>query len=164
MGVGELGTPTTQTPTPNSQPPQFRFNVNQKISAFIRSGRVAHLATGDQNGRPHVIPICYVFDGKEIYSPIDEKPKKSSPLRLKRIRNIQANPHVAVVVDRYDEDWRRLAYVLVTGKAKVLRRGPKHQSAVRLLRKKYPQYRKMRLEERPMIRIVPRRVRSWGAL
>jgi len=138
--------------------------LSRKEKALVRSARVAHLATGDQNGRPHVIPICYVFDGKEIYSPIDEKPKKSSPLRLKRIRNIQANPHVAVVVDRYDEDWRRLAYVLVTGKAKVLRRGAKHQSAVRLLRKKYPQYRKMRLEERPMIRIIPVRWKSWGRL
>ena len=131
---------------------------------FLRAARVAHLATADQNGRPHVIPICYVFDGNEIYSPIDEKPKQSSPLLLKRIRNIQANSNVAVVVDRYDEDWRRLAYVLMTGKAMVLLRGAKYQRALRLLRKKYPQYRRMRLEERPMIRIAPVRWKSWGRL
>ena len=132
-------------------------------SRLLRSARVAHLATADQRGRPHVIPICFVFDGKELYSPIDEKPKRTSPLLLKRIRNIQANPYVSVVADRYDENWKRLAYVLITGKAKVLLRGPKHKRALRLLRRKYPQYRKMRLEERPIIRITPARWKSWGS-
>ena len=122
------------------------------------------MATADQKGRPHVIPICFAFDGRELYSPIDEKPKKSAPLLLKRIRNIQANPHVSVVIDRYDENWKRLAYVLITGRAKVLLNGAKHQRAVRLLRKKYPQYQKMRLEERPIIQIIPGRLKSWGAI
>ena len=131
---------------------------------FVRSARVGHLATADENGRPHVMPICYVFDGNDFYSPIDEKPKRSAPLGLKRIKNIQANSHVAVVVDRYDENWKRLAYVLIFGRAKVLLRGPRHRRAVRLLRKKYPQYRKMRLQERPMIRIAPIRWTSWGEL
>ena len=138
--------------------------LSRKEKVFVRSARVAHLATADQNSRPHVIPICYVFDGKEFYSPIDEKPKQASPLKLKRIRNIQANPHVAVVVDRYDENWQRLAYVLMIGKAKILLRGTRHKRAVRLLRKKYSQYRKMRLEQRPIICITPRRVKSWGAV
>ena len=133
-------------------------------SRLLRSARVAHLATADQRGRPLVVPICFVFDGKGLYSPIDEKPKKSAPLLLKRIRNIQANPYVAVVVDRYDENWKRLAYVLITGKAKVLLRGPKHEKAVRLLRRKYPQYQKMRLEGRPIIRITPSRWKIWGAI
>jgi PPOX class probable F420-dependent enzyme len=122
------------------------------------------LATADKTGRPHVIPICFALDGKELYSPIDEKPKKAAPLRLKRIRNIRANPHVAVVIDRYDEDWRRLAYVLIVGKAKLLMRGARHKRAVRLLRKKYPQYKKMRLEERPMIQITPLQWKSWEAV
>jgi PPOX class probable F420-dependent enzyme len=130
---------------------------------FVRSARVAHLATADKTGRPHVIPICYAFDGKEIYSPIDEKPKKTSPLLLKRVRNIRANPYVAVVVDRYDENWKKLAYVLITGRAKLLLRGTRHSRAVRLLRKKYPQYRKMNLEERPIIRIAIAAWTSWGA-
>jgi PPOX class probable F420-dependent enzyme len=131
---------------------------------IIRSARVAHLATADKGGRPLVIPICYVFDGKEIFSAIDEKPKRSSPLLLQRIRNIQSNPRVAVVVDRYDENWKRLAYVLITGKAKVLLKGPTHRKAVLLLRKKYPQYRHMAIHERPIIRITPLRWKSWGTL
>ena len=138
--------------------------MDHKTTAFIRLARVARLATADKTGRPHVIPICFALDGKELYSPIDEKPKKTAPLRLKRIRNIKANPHVAVVIDRYDEDWRRLAYVLIVGKAKLLMRGARHKRAVRLLRKKYPQYKKMRLEERPMIQITPLQWKSWEAV
>jgi len=73
--------------------------VTRREKAFLRSARVARLATADASGQPHVIPICYAFDGRDLYSPIDEKPKRTSPLRLKRIRNIGSNPKVAVVVD-----------------------------------------------------------------
>jgi len=138
--------------------------MTNREKASVQRARVAHLATADDKGRPQVIPICFVLDGKELYSPIDEKPKKTSPLLLKRIRNIRANPHVAVVIDRYDENWQRLAYVLITGRAKILLSGARHQRAVRLLRKKYPQYKKMRLEDRPMICIQPIRWTSWGAI
>lgn len=137
--------------------------MTKREKAFVQSARVAHLATADEKGRPHVIPICFVIDGQRLYSPIDEKPKRTSPLRLKRIRNIRANPHVAVVIDRYDEDWKRLAYVLIAGRAKILLRGARHKKAVRLLRRKYPQYRKMRLEERPMVCVACARWKSWRA-
>jgi len=138
--------------------------MTKREKLFIQEARIAHLATADNQGRPHVIPICFAFDGKEIYSPIDEKPKKTSPLLLKRVRNILANPYVAVVIDRYDEDWNKLAYVLITGRAKLLLRGARHERAVRLLRKKYPQYRQMRLEERPVIRIAIAGWTSWGVI
>ena len=137
--------------------------LSHKEKHFIRSARVARLAT-DNKGQPHVIPICYVFDGQELYSPIDEKPKKSSPQLLKRIRNIRANPYVSVVVDRYDDDWKKLAYVLITGRAKILLGGQKHKRAVLLLRRKYPQYRKMAIHKRPMIQIRPTRLKGWGNL
>ena len=138
--------------------------ASRKIAAFLHSARVAHLATADREGWPHVIPICFAFDGEELYSPIDEKPKKRFPLLLKRIKNIRENPHVSVVVDRYDDDWRRLAYVLITGRAKVLVKGQRHHRAVLLLRRKYPQYRHMAIQDRPMIQIQPARVKSWGNL
>ncbi|MBI2359058.1 MAG: TIGR03668 family PPOX class F420-dependent oxidoreductase [Deltaproteobacteria bacterium] len=137
--------------------------MSNKENAFFRSARIARLATADRSGRPHVIPICFAFDGKALYSPIDEKPKRTSPLGLKRVRNILENPHVAVVVDRYDENWKKLAYVLIFGMAKVLTKGPTHKKAVLLLRRKYPQYRRMAIHQRPIIRIRPSRVTSWGA-
>ncbi len=140
------------------------MQLSKKERAFLRANRVAHLGTADRNGQPLVLPICYAFDGKALFSPIDEKPKQISPLRLKRIRNILQNSKVAVVVDRYDEDWRRLGYVLIRGKAKVLLRGAEHREAVSLLLRKYPQYRRMVIDQRPIIRITPNHLKSWGKL
>ncbi len=131
---------------------------------LVRSARVAHLATGDARGQPHVIPICFVFDGNDFYSPIDEKPKRTAPQKLKRIEVISQKPQVSLVIDHYDEDWRKLSYVLVSGKARVLLSGARHGKAVKLLRRKYSQYRKMRIDQLPMILIQPKRTTSWGAM
>lgn len=140
------------------------MRLTPRASLLLRSARIAHLATADRSGQPHVIPICFVFDGKHFYSPIDEKPKRTAPSKLKRLRNIAENPNVALVVDHYDEDWRKLGYVLVFGKARILRSGEKHQRAVKFLRRKYPQYRRMAIDERPMIVISPKRMLTWGAI
>lgn len=138
--------------------------MTEKQKNFARSARIAHLATVDAKGQPLVIPICLVFDGKEFFSPIDEKPKSLAPQKLKRLRNIEENSRISLVIDRYHEDWRKLAYVLVSGQARVLSTGQKHRRAVRLLRRKYRQYASMALEERPMIVITPTHVKVWGRL
>jgi PPOX class probable F420-dependent enzyme len=138
--------------------------LSRKIRTLIRSARFAHLATADSAGQPLVIPICFVFDGNRIYSPIDEKPKRIAPQKLKRLRNIEANPQVSLVIDRWDEDWRKLAYILVSGKARILLSGQRHRRAVNLLRKKYRQYRSMAIDQRPMIVIRPGSVKVWGNL
>jgi len=138
------------------------MRLSRKVVAFVRAARVAHLATADGAGQPHVIPICFVLDGEEILSPIDEKPKQNPPRGLKRLRNIGENPKIALLIDRYEEDWRKLAYVLVIGTAKVLLRGKRHERAIGLLRRKYPQYRSMALQKRPIIRISPTRAVSWA--
>jgi PPOX class probable F420-dependent enzyme len=129
---------------------------------FLSQQRIAHLATCDAQGRPHVIPVCYACDGASVYSVIDAKPKRVPARRLKRLRNIEENPHVAVVVDRYDENWTRLAFLLLHGTARVLGEGKEHAQAIALLRQKYPQYRSMALESRPVIRIAVERAVSWG--
>ncbi len=141
-----------------------RLELSAGALRFLRSARVAHLATADRKGQPLVIPICYALDVDRLYSPIDEKPKKGSPLSLKRLRNIRENARVSVVVDRYEDDWKRLGYVLITGKARILAGGKSYKRAVDLLRKKYPQYRRMAIDQRPIIQINPSRVISWGAL
>jgi PPOX class probable F420-dependent enzyme len=138
------------------------MRLNRNVSVFLRAARVAHLATVDRDGQPLVIPICFAFDGREFFSPIDEKPKQISPHKLKRLRNIAENPKVSLIIDRYDEDWRHLAYLLITGRAKILLRGARHRRAVLLLRKKYSQYGRMAIHERPIIVITPIRMRSWG--
>ena len=129
---------------------------------FIRAARLAHLATSGLDGQPHVVPICFVFDGKHFYSPIDEKPKRTVPAKLKRVTNIQANAQTALVIDRYSENWKRLAYILIRGKAKIVHRGTAHAEAVHRLRRKYPQYRQMAIHARPMIQIMPTKWSFWG--
>ena len=75
---------------------QFYVSLTKKELAFLRSARVAHLATANKSGQPHVIPICFVCDGKHFFSPIDEKPKRAAPTKLKRLQNIRENPQVAL--------------------------------------------------------------------
>jgi PPOX class probable F420-dependent enzyme len=134
---------------------------------FVESQRVARLATVDARGRPSVVPVCYAFDGRRFYSAVDEKPKQVRWQRLRRLRNIAANPHVAMVVDEYAEDWRLLRYAMVKGRARLVqpagRFAGEHRRAVRLLRAKYPQYRAMAIDARPMIRILPSRITYWSA-
>ena len=134
---------------------------------YICRHRVARLATADGAGRPSVIPICYVFDGSSIYSPIDRKPKSVAAQRLKRIRNIEENGNVSLVIDDYSDDWDKLAYVQVSGTAEVIEperdREAEHRRAVTMLRDKYAQYRSMDIDRRPMIKITPTRLKVWRA-
>ena len=138
------------------------MRLSRKVAAFVRAARSAHLATVDAGGQPHIVPICFVFDGRTLYSAIDEKPKKTAPRELKRVRNISLNPKVAIIVDRYDENWQRLAYVLIFGKARLLQKGARHKAAVMLLRRKYRQYRSMALDARPIIGVSAIRAVCWG--
>ena len=130
---------------------------------FLRSARSGHLATADAKGQPHVVPVCYVFDGEAIYSVLDAKPK-STPLRqLRRVRNILANPQVSLIVDHYEEDWSRLRYLMVLGEAVLLEEGEEWSGAIAMLREKYSQYLEMDLDESPVIKITPARFVPWSS-
>jgi len=130
---------------------------------FIREQRVARLATVDANGQPSVIPIVYAFDGATLFTPLDAKPKRVAADQLQRVRNINANPSVAVIIDSYSEDWRRLAWVHVRGRARIITDGDEYAAGITLLGEKYPQYEHMPLAGRPLIVIEPTGIRSWRA-
>jgi PPOX class probable F420-dependent enzyme len=130
---------------------------------FVETARVSRLATADARGAPHLVPVCHAVEGDSLYITVDEKPKRWD-IPLKRLRNIQENPAVAVTVDRWDEDWSRLAWVMLRGKAELLASGEEHDRAQALLREKYPQYRSMEITELPVIALRITRVLSWGAL
>jgi len=136
----------------------------RSIETFIRRQRMGHLATVDAQNRPVVVPFCFAYDGRIFYSSLDEKPKMVSPDKLRRTQNVQANPEVAVVLDHYEEDWGHLTFVLIRGKARILYSGKEHSRAVSLLRRKYPQYRKMRPAARPVLRIKPWKIFEWSAI
>jgi PPOX class probable F420-dependent enzyme len=136
-----------------------------RVVEFVTAARVARMATADRNGAPHAIPICFWFDGERFYFAIDEKPKRATGTRLKRMRNIASNPRVALIIDQYEEDWSQLAYVLVHGVARVVEDSEEYMLALRHLRDKYRQYRAMALnpDRNPVVRIEPERVHVWGA-
>jgi PPOX class probable F420-dependent enzyme len=139
--------------------------ITPEQTAFLVHRRVARLATADAAGKPHAVPVCFAYAPGAVYIALDEKPKEVPATRLKRVRNIVENPNVALIADRYDEDWGRLAFVMLRGRAGLLEPGiEEHAAAVRLLRGKYHQYERMRIEENPVIAIRPERVASWGAL
>jgi PPOX class probable F420-dependent enzyme len=136
--------------------------------AFIDAARRAVLATIGNDGRPRLVPVCFCLDPDRptLYSPLDDKPKRSGdPLTLARVRDVRADPRVTVLVDRWDEDWTRLAWLRADGTAEVLlpqANVPDRTAIVSALRARYPQYADQRLEERPLIRIMIKRVTDWG--
>ena len=136
---------------------------SRRIDSLLEAARVARLATRDRQGRPHIVPVCFAYDGKAFYTPLDHKPKRKPGGDLARVRNIRANPEAALLVDHYSEDWAELWYILVRGRGELLAPGQEQQKAVELLRKKYPQYvaRDLLPEDAPVIRITPEQVVSW---
>jgi PPOX class probable F420-dependent enzyme len=130
---------------------------------FLDLVRVAHLATVGSDAQPHLVPVCFCLDHNSIYITVDEKPKRTD-IPLKRIRNIQENPSVAVTVDRWDEDWTRLAWIMLRGRADILADGEEHDRAQHKLALRYPQYHGMNLAPLPVIAVRVRRILSWGAL
>ena len=131
-------------------------------SPRLANARVGHLATASETGVPHVIPVCFAVDGDRIYSVLDQKPKRTGLTRLRRVKNILANPQATLVVDHYEEDWSRLWYIMVSGRAELLLEGEERASAIPVLRAKYPQYRDMDIDNNPVIRISPERIIAWG--
>ena len=111
-----------------------------------------------------MVPVVFAFDGSHFFIPVDKKRKTTKPEKLRRIKNIQDNPNVALLIDEYSEDWTKLAFVMMQGKASILR--TKIQGDIQLeqaynkLTKKYPQYQKIGIGEM-CIMITPEKVVSW---
>jgi PPOX class probable F420-dependent enzyme len=137
---------------------------SRKQREILESGRVARMATVDETGKPHIVPICYAFVSGLIYTPIDKKPKSVTVNTLGRIKNIRSNPYVSFVIDKYYEDWNRLYYLKITARASLLDRGEEYENSLMSLSEKYSQYRDMDLLNLrlPVIKILPLRIISWG--
>jgi len=140
------------------------IDLGGDVRALLDSARVAHLATADQYARPHVIPIVFVMREGRLYFPLDRKPKRDDDWHLlRRVRNIETNGRVSIVVDHWDEDWSKLAWVLIEGVASILETGEERDSAARDLAMKYEQYAENGLEGRPVVRVVIERTVQWRA-
>jgi PPOX class probable F420-dependent enzyme len=142
--------------------------LDPAVVAFLTATRVAHFATVHADGTPLVLPVCFAVEDPHVFISLDEKPKRRDPLDLERVRNLQAHPRVAIVADRWDEDWTRLAWVHLSGTARILLSdtgdADLHRQAITLLRAKYSQYATMALESRPVIAVQIDAVKTWGAV
>jgi PPOX class probable F420-dependent enzyme len=126
----------------------------------VRSAQVARLATLAPDGRPHLVPIVFVIHGETLYTAVDAKPKRSR--RLRRIENARDHPDVTVLVDHYEDDWSRLWWVRLDGRARVLDAGEEAELALRLLTEKYEQYRREGPGP-PVLAVDLRDWRGWEA-
>jgi PPOX class probable F420-dependent enzyme len=137
--------------------------LTEPQARFLADRRVGHLATADARATPHLVPVCFVVSDGTLYITIDQKPKGDFR-GLRRLRNLIENPVAAFVADRWDENWTRLAWVMLRGSAEILADGAEHDRAQVLLRTRYPQYRSMELGALPVIALRIERVTSWGDL
>ena len=128
--------------------------------ARLTAARVARLATTDPDGRPHLVPIVFALACDTLYSAVDRKPKRSRTLR--RIENARARPDVTILVDHYEDDWRRLWWIRLRGRARVLDEGEERMHALALLAEKYPQYRE-EPPDGPVLAIDVTELREWAA-
>ena len=128
--------------------------------ALFVSAAVARLATVRPDGSPHLIPVCFALAGETIYSAVDHKPKATADLA--RLRHIAAEPRVALLADRYEDDWSRLWWVRVDGDASLVSSPREREGALAALAAAYPQYA-ARPPEGPVIAVRPRRYSGWRA-
>jgi PPOX class probable F420-dependent enzyme len=146
---------------------QAAFNITDVeleagVIEFIKAQRVARLATVDEQGRPHVVPVCFAYADGTVYSVLDAKPKRVAVRELRRVLNLLANPNVQLLFDHYVEDWSRLAYVQLRGRARLIESGGEQQVAIVLLRQRYEQYRAIAIDEAPVIAVAIDAVVVWG--
>jgi len=138
--------------------------ITPDIEELIQRARVARLATIDCECKPHLVPVVFVFDGDHFFIPVDKKRKKAKPEKLRRIKNIEGNPNVALLIDEYSEDWSRLTFLMIQGVASIVKYGLETdiqlQLALKELTTKYIQYQKIGIGEIG-IRIKPEKVVSW---
>ena len=132
-----------------------------EIKQFIYEHRVGRMATAAGNGLPHLIPFCYAYNDPFLYMALDLKSKKVPVQQLKRVKNILANPNVAILIDDYFENWDRLAFVLLRGQAELISKGDEHDHAINLLQKKYPQYKKMSIDRCHVIKVTLSAYSTW---
>jgi PPOX class probable F420-dependent enzyme len=149
--------------------------LDEHQRAFAAAARTATLATIAPSGRPRLVPICFVvgeddnLGRQRLYTPLDDKPKRSAdPHELARVQDLLVLPEASLLVDRWSEDWSRLAWLRLHARGVLLEPEPhereEHAAAVTALRAKYPQYTSHDLEGRPIIRLTVDRALSWGDL
>ena len=131
---------------------------------FLDAQQVAYLTTVTAGSAPHVVPVCFALAGESAYVVSGGEGNRTGAMRHKRLRNLAKNPAASLLVDHYEDDWDRVAWVRIDGPADVFDAGDEHTRAVRLLRDRYPQFDDMDMDGAPVIALRIERVLSFGPL
>jgi len=139
------------------------LKLNQKTMALIKGAKVARLATVDQKSHPYVVPIVFVIHENSFFIPLDEKVKTVNARKLKRVKNIEKNPNVTILIDKYQNDWKKLFFLMIHGKATVIdsNNNKLMDKVHKLLISKYPQYKRIGVGN-SCIKINPTKVTYWN--
>ncbi len=150
-GFARHGRLTLATPSQSTVSGMDEHEMRRRV----RDARVGRLATITSDGRPHLVPCCFALAGDVVYSAIDAKPK--STMAVRRLANLYANPHAALLIDYYSDDWSALWWVRLDGEGRVLDRGAERSAAIVLLTQKYPVY----VAEPPQGAVVAIDIDDW---
>jgi PPOX class probable F420-dependent enzyme len=129
---------------------------------LLRDSRVARLGLLDDRDRPRVLPVTFAIAGSALYSAVDRKPKRVPGAELARLRYLRRRSAAALTVDRYEEDWTRLAWVQVLGTVEIIDDPGTRPDALDALREKYAPYREGPLDG-PLLELHQERVLHWRA-
>ncbi len=128
------------------------------LKNVLVSARRAVMTTVDSEGRPHAVPVVFAIYGDDLVTPIDRKPK--SGRKLARIRNLERNPNVTLLADKWAEDWKEAAWVMIRGRG-IVQPAESARRELEAIIARYPDYRDV-LENSQVIRIVPERILWWS--
>ena len=115
------------------------------------------MSTINDDGSPHSVPVVFALAGEEIVSPIDHKPKTGTVMY--RVRNLERDDRVTLLVDYYDDEWTRLRWLMISGRARLDTDYPDELG--RALNARYPQYEPDERHD-ALVRITPERLRWWS--
>ena len=133
------------------------MRLTKKVAQLIERERVCRVSTVNPEGMPHLVPVCCVVADGRIYF--------GSGNDARKVKNLEANPHIAVTVDLYSDEWAHLKGVMVQGTARLIGRGPRFRKIRTLLYRKYPQYETdaaIDESDSVVVEVTPQAVFTWG--
>lgn len=144
----------------DNAPAQNLVVTDEEMRGLVAAAQVARLGTIGRGGVPHLVPFCFVLEDDVLYFAVDRKPKRS--VTLQRLRNVALDPRVSVLVDHYENDWSRLWWIRLDGRARTLDPNEEAERALALLGAKYAQYR-LAPPPGPVVKVDLERWTGWAA-
>jgi len=131
-----MSAPTDPAAAPTSRPAAWFSTI--ELAYLLGQARLGRLATANQNGQPHVVPVGWSYNSD--LGTIDITGRNFAATR--KYRNVRANPWAAFIIDDVLPPFRPRC-VMVQGAAQAL--DAEHSRGTEV-----------------MIRIIPQKIITWG--